>query len=495
MTNLMKSRFLVLFFILNLFAFSCSDDEDEIVEPLPEQNTEIQDFIWQGLNLWYFWQADVPNLADNKFTTTESYENFLKTEEDPESFFYNLLYDRTNSDKWSWIVDDYIELENSFQGISKSNGVEFGLTLLPNNDVYGYVRYILPNSDASNKPIKRGDLFTKVNGKQLTLDNYRTLLFGTNDIYTLSLAKIENNTIVPTNVDVTLTQVEYTENPVYIAKVIPVGGKKIGYLMYNGFTSNFDKQLNDAFLLFKNEGITDLVLDVRYNPGGSVRTAISLAGMVTGQYKDQLFTKERWNNKLQAEFEKNYPDYLVNNFTDKLANGNQINSLNLNKLHVITSRSSASASELVVSGLQPYITVKLVGDKTVGKYVASVTLYDSEDFGRKGANPNHKYAMQPIVLEEINKVGGSSKGGLIPDIELKENHANLGILGDVSEPLLDAAISDITGLAKKAQVADKMVYDHLTDSKMMTPTSDNMYIEKKELGKIFLEKKFFVPVK
>ena len=215
------------------------------------------------MNLWYFWQADVPNLADNKFTTAEAYENFLKTEEDPEEFFENLIYDRTNSDKWSWIVDDYIELENSFQGISKSNGVEYGLTLLPImmfTDMYViFCQILMPVTNRS----KRGDLFTKVNGTQLTLDNYRTLLFGANDTYTLSLAKIENNTIVPTNVDVTLTQVEYTENPVYIAKVIPVGGKKIGYLMYNGFTSSFDNQLNDAFLLFKNEGITDLVLDVR----------------------------------------------------------------------------------------------------------------------------------------------------------------------------------------------------------------------------------------
>ncbi|MDZ7612961.1 MAG: hypothetical protein U5K51_04025 [Flavobacteriaceae bacterium] len=163
-------------------------------------------------------------------------------------------------------------------------------------------------------------------------------------------------------------------------------------------------------------------------------------------------------------------------------------------MHVLTSRSSASASELVISGLQPYINVRMVGDKTVGKYVASVTLYDSENFGRQGANPNHKYAMQPIVLEEINKVGGSSKGGLIPQIELRENHANLGILGDVNEPMLNAAISDITGLARKPQIADKMVYEPLTDSKMMTITSDNMYIEKEELRKILSDKIFVAPV-
>jgi S1-C subfamily serine protease len=79
------------------------------------------------------------------------------------------------------MVDDYVTLEQSLQGISKNNGVEFGLSYKPNSttEVFGYVRYIIPGSDASTKDIRRGEIFTAVNGTPLTTTNYQSLLFGT----------------------------------------------------------------------------------------------------------------------------------------------------------------------------------------------------------------------------------------------------------------------------------------------------------------------------
>ena len=112
--------------------------------------------------------------------------------QEPDDFFESLIYNRETVDKWSWIVDDYIELENSFAGVFKSNGVDFGLVRFSgSNDVFGYVRMILPNSDASDKDIHRGDIFTHVSGQQLTISNYRDLLFNSNvDTYTLDLAEM-----------------------------------------------------------------------------------------------------------------------------------------------------------------------------------------------------------------------------------------------------------------------------------------------------------------
>lgn len=486
----MKKIFILPILLIGLLVpVGCDDDDDEkqIEFPTVTEDIEIQDFIWQGLNLFYLWQENVPKLDDSKIIDQTEYVNFLKGNPNPDDFFESLIYNRETVDKWSWIVDDYIELENSFAGVSKSNGVDFGLVLFSgSNDIFGYVRMILPNSDASDKNIKRGDIFTTVNGETLNLSNYADLLFNSDmDTYTLDLSEITNNTVVPTGVSVALTKFEYTENPVFITKTFIENGHKIGYLMYNSFTANFDDELNDAFLYFKNEAITDLILDFRYNPGGRVSTAGSLASMVTGQFNGQLFTMERWNSKLQKEIEDSNPEWLTNNFSDKMDNGNTINSLNLNKVHIIITGSSASASELVINGLNPYIDVVTVGEKSVGKYVASVTLYDSSDFGRDGANSRHKYAMQPIVLEEVNKLGVNDKDGFDPDIFLEEDLANLGKLGEYNEPLLRAAINDILGIAPKFMQTKGMDYELITNSKMHTVLKDNMFIEKEEVLQLF----------
>jgi len=477
-------------FISLLFQTGCSDDDDKQIE-IPEvtEDIEIQDFIWQGMNLFYLWQGNVINLDDSKITDQTDYVNYLKANPNPDDFFESLIYNRETVDHWSWIVDDYIELENAFAGVFKTNGVDFGLVRFSNSDdIFGYVRLILPNSDASDKSIKRGDIFTHVNGEQLTLNNYRGLLFNSEvDTYTLDLSEIINNTVTPTGENVTLTKFEYTENPVFITKTFTENGHKIGYLMYNSFTANFDDELNDAFLYFKSENITDLILDFRYNPGGRVSTAGSLASMVTGQYKGELFTKEQWNLKVQTELENTHPDWLINNFSDKLSNGKTINSLNLNKVHIIVTGSSASASELIINSLNPYIDVRLIGGQTAGKYVASITLYDSDNFNRDGANPNHKYAMQPIVLEEVNKLGENDKDGFEPHVLLKEDLANLGVLGEDNEPLLQAAINDIIGVSSKSILTKSMEYDLITSPKMHTLLKDNMFVEKEKLRKVLRE--------
>ena len=277
---------------------------------------------------------------------------------------------------------------------------------------------------------------------------------------------------------VSLTKTEVQENPVFITKTFDVMGKKIGYLMYNGFTSAFNNELNNAFASLSSEGVTDLVLDFRYNPGGSVRTATYLSSMVTGQFTGELFTKEKWNDKWQNYFDSSSPESLINNFVNQTSDGSAINSLNLNDVVILTTGGSASASELVINGLNPYINVTTIGTKTEGKYVASVTLYDSDDYRREGANPNHTWAMQPIVLEEQNKLGENDEDGFDPTIEFPENRANLGILGEVTEPLLERAITFITTGSRASSNRNEIKDREFTHSKKYTLTGTNMYVDK-----------------
>ena len=146
-------------------------------------------------------------------------------------------------------------------------------------------------------------------------------------------------------------------------------------------------------------------------------------------------------------WDENSPESLLNRFTNKLSNNESIFSLNLDRVFVLTSARTASASELLINGLDPYIDVIHIGDFTVGKNQGSITVYDYINDSRD-KNPNHMYAMQPIVLKIGNVAGYTDfPNGLEPDIFMKESLLNPGVLGDVEEPLLKIAIDQIFGNA------------------------------------------------
>ena len=472
-------QFTLLLFIAVFIFQSCQDNDDVA----PSANLEVQDFIWKGLNQYYLWQPDVPNLGDDRFANQNALNSFLSGYSKPETLF-DALRVNESIDRFSWIVDNYLELEGQLQGTSKNNGVEFGLSYMPGSttEIFGYVKYIIANSDAATKNIKRGDFFTAVNGTKITLNNYNSLLFGANENYTLNLADYNGTTIVGNGKSVSLTKTVLTENPILVNKVITPGSHKIGYLMYNAFYADFDTKLNDAFGELKSAGITDLVLDLRYNSGGSILSATRLASMITGQFTGKVFAKQQWNPKIQAFFEKEDPNSLNNYFTDKISN-TPINSLNMNRVYILTANGTASASELVINGLKPHIDVVQIGDVTVGKNVGSVTVYDSPDFTDEKRNPNHKYAMQPIVLKIVNSAGfGDYFNGLQPNYTLKETLSTLGTLGDTAEPLLSAAISKITGTGRMMKQTPGKEFQLFKDSKSMSRFKNEMYIDKAPEG-------------
>jgi C-terminal processing protease CtpA/Prc len=341
------------------------------------------------------------------------------------------------------------------------------------------VRYILPNTPAASSGLERGDIISRIDGQQLTDTNFSTLFAP--DSFTVGLATLEGSTITDTDETVTLTQIaDYNSNPVYIAKTLDVEGQKVGYLMYNSFTADYDPQLNAAFGQFQADGVTDLILDLRYNGGGSVRTATDLASMITGQFPGELFMKEQWNAEYQSYFEstEELKKRLLNNFNTSIKSGEAINSLNLNRVYVITTSRSASASELVINGLNPYIEVVQVGETTTGKFQASVTLYDSPNFGRANANSSHTYAIQPLVLKSVNSAGVSDYvDGLAPDIEIAENIRNLGVLGNVEEPMLKVAINAVIGNRISID-NDFEKYKFVGESSMKDLNYQRMYIDK-----------------
>ena len=238
--------------------------------------------------------------------------------------------------------------------------------------------------------------------------------------------------------------------------------------------------MNTAFGTLKSQGITELVLDLRYNGGGSIATATRLASMITGQFNNQVFAKEQWNTKLEDYYNSTNPSTLLNLFTNKLGNNEGLSSLNLTKVYILTTKSSASASELVINGLKPYIEVIQIGDVTTGKNVGSVTLYDSPSFSKTNVNSKHRYAMQPIVLKIVNKVGfGDYINGLEPTLLLKEDFGNLGILGDSNEPLLQLAINTIMGSGRPMSQDRIRSFEKLQDNSIVGRLKNEMYVDSK----------------
>ena len=426
----------ILPYILLLFVFISCKDEDDNIAPR-ENDFEIEDFIWEKLNTYYYWQNSVPDLADNRFDSQKSYASFLSQYNgNPELLFESLLSDK---DRFSWIMSDYTALEKQLSRIYTTSGMMIELGRVgDSNDLFAFVRYVLPDSDAATKKIQRGDPFLSVNNEQLTINNYRDLLSSEVESFSIQLAQISGQTIAPTGISVDLVKTEIQENPIHIHKLIELNNSKIGYLMYNGFVADFDNELENTFVEFQTLGVNQLIIDLRYNRGGRISSAIKLASMITGQFSGVVFAQTQHNDKLSS-----YNEDYVFEATDA--------QLNMDRLYVISSADTASASELLINGLSPYIDVIVIGDDTTGKNVGSYSIYDWID-DEGNVNPRHTWVMQPITLKIANSEGFADfENGLQANHRLQEDIANLGILGEIDEPLLEKTLEVMGVLPPKSE--------------------------------------------
>ena len=456
-----------------LLLSSCQEDRDDNITNINElANTEnIHDYIWKAMNVFYVYKSDAPDLADDRFENTTEYRDFLTRTDSPPEFFFSLL---APQDRFSFIVSDFVTLEQSLEGISKSNGLAFGLIQFEGTStVFGYVRYVVPGSPADAAGFERGDIFNRIDGNVFTLETNFNLLLSP-DTYTIGLAELENRNLVTIDQEITLTKIQLTENPIHEHKILDVDGQKVGYLMYNNFRTPFNTVLNSIFANFAAEGISDLVLDLRYNSGGSIETSKDLSSMITGQFNGQVFAQQLFNENFE-------PENII--FDNEISTGETINSLNLSRVFILTTGSSASASELVINALNPYINVIQIGTTTEGKFEGSATLYDSPDFTRRNVNLNHTYAIQPLILKTANKNGFTDFfDGLDPDIKQREIFSDLGILGDPNERLLNRALQEISpGFTPSPSSLDEKTLLQpvklIGENQMNTPTYQRMYLD------------------
>lgn len=418
---------------------SCNKEPDPFYpDPDPDVAKEIRilnNWIWEGMSDLYLWEKYLPDLNPDK-------------QPDPKKYFYKLLYE---DDRDSWIVDDYEALLARFDGVQLSTGISAYPGLIDDNEVITIVEYVTPNSPAADSGIDRGDIIYAIDGESLDTINYFDLYYQTTA--TLEFADWNGKDIVPNGRKVTLTAIELNQNPVVHSEVINYEGHKVGYLVYTQFTAGQNDEwlleLNGVFEAFRSQGVSDVVVDLRYNGGGSLDLSAYIAstlGPVATMQGKGTYVNLVWNDLMNQYWRERDLDgdgradgddspQLVINLPQSDLN------LNLSRVYFLTTASTASASESLMVGLYPYMEVVQIGTTTYGKCYGSVTIDDWEEPKR------HTWAMQPIVLKYSNADGFTDfVSGILPDFTIKESLLYAEPFGSLSDPLLAKALEEISGI-------------------------------------------------
>jgi C-terminal processing protease CtpA/Prc len=434
----MKKRKNIKLFVLLLIVTGAlaachkSEPTEEVVEEKDPANVWID----ETMRNWYLWEDEIPK-ADNLDYTA-----------DAELFFAKLL--SMNDGKTSGNTHYYYSTINkkknvsrAYQGDANSFGFEFqyyNLTFEGSTLYYFLeVLYVLPESPAAEQGLKRGDWILKINGepvpgkttdllKVLDTSTPKEVTFGLNDV----LPKLPE-----TKRELKITPRMVVDNPVFVDTTYRINSKHISYLVFNHFTAGasdtdetFHNSLRRAFASFKSNGTDEFILDLRYNQGGLVRTAQLLTTMLApASALGDVFCRFSYN--------KNYKSDSI--LLDRRLINGSVNGANLDlkRIFIITSARTASASEAVINGLEPYMSgnVILVGNQTEGKNVASSPFSDDK----------YEWELHPIISKISNKAHFSDySGGFAPTFPCVEtNQDHLYELGDINEFMLKQVLNYI----------------------------------------------------
>jgi carboxyl-terminal processing protease len=452
--------------VASLLSLSACKKDD----PKPNEFDYVNSWILDNMKEAYYWTDRIP-ASLNKVQA-------------PDLFFKSLL--ATPDDRFSWIQENYQELLNSLQGVSKEAGYEFALyrTSSSSNNVVAQIIYIKKASPAEGAGLKRGDVIDQINGQQITVDNYQTLLQKIGENHSIAYRPYNSSTdSFGTSNTISLTTIEYAENPNFLDKVITVNNRKIGYFIYNLFSTGptsasnqYNDEMDAVFDRFKSSGITDLVLDLRFNSGGAETATVNLASLIGKGIDDtKVFAKRQYNATLTSQI-LNDPKYgasfLLTKFKNKSQNVGQL--LKNNRVYILTSRRSASASELLINGLKPYMDVFLIGNQTYGKNVGSTSIYTAND-------PKNTWGMQPIIVKSFNSLDQSDySAGFTPNISDLDNGSQLP-LGDPNEKLLSLAIQHINNSGGRIDTSQKAMGESLGSSFDFKLRNKNLLIDAKPI--------------
>ncbi len=326
-------------------------------------------------------------------------------------------------------------------------GFEYAINNYISGVTYYVVLYVKPNTPAKDF-MARGLYITKVNGTAVTAANASTLLasaYSKGEKITLSI----RTPMITEEKSVSFSPVaNYSEAPMHTFSILTAGSKKVGYIAYNNFSAGanyaYDNSLAAKLTEFKNQGVTDLVFDVRYNSGGSLSGVQALgSALVKGRDTNKAFIQQVYRPDLPTPVRPL-------NFQDKTAEGKgvAIPTLGdqLGKIYIITGQTTAGASEALINAIKAYRAndIVLVGEKTKGRNIATARTTEKET-GAKW-NLTLAYLYMADVNKNYNYTAGFAPNTPIQEVKVAaEKKILLGELGTKDEVILSQILATIGG--------------------------------------------------
>jgi len=416
----MKRIILITILIIPLL-YSCRKDPDPVEQYTLEKRA--RDGLYELMKYAYLWYNTMPTVK------LSDYEN-------PEAILEALKY--KSRDKWSFVTD-YESFMASMQGTFVGHGIRMSLDNSNNVRVVS----LYEGSDLWPKGVRRGWIILEINDTPVAPifisgndAAYNTLMGPSTAGYTnkFLFRKPDGTTVTYSS-----TKSSFTINSVTAAKILDLTSGKTGYLSFETFIDPSEQELNEAFAYFKANNVTDLIIDLRYNTGGYMDIAQQLASLVMKPADTtKICYSLQYNNLVGPEWDESF------NFVRTES------PLGLNRVVFITTRSSASASEVVINSLRPYVGVTIVGDTTHGK-PAGMNIWGYPFPSNTVPNPDYKYVFAPITFEYVNASDeGRFYDGIAPDVLAADDITR--DFGDPQEASLAAAIAVLQGTKAKSSV-------------------------------------------
>lgn len=420
MKDFFKIQFLLIM-LMSAFMVSCNRTDDETPD-FPEGTTEYTNrWIQDSMRRYYYWAEQMPAKPDYHLPVKD--------------FFKSLL---SPQDRFSFIVNT-TDHETYPKSVRNLFGFDYAIIQLQGGEVITVIKLVLKNSPASNSGLERGMIIKKINGQVITASNAQQLAesISAKTVIDLSVGNWQNGAII--NEKNVTVYYGYSQEQPLISKIFEQNGKKTGYLYIYDFPDGITSALNQKFNEFKSTGIQELILDLRYNYGGSVSSAAALCAMIApGISANSQFIIYK-GNKNGGEVKRTFSQQIAYDSGALSFNALHAHSLGLYKVYVLTSKSTASAAEIVINNLKPYMEVVQVGDETLGKDMAGFSIED------KRQPKKITWQIHPVIYKVFNANGeGGYVNGISPQFTVNEfNNLPLLPLGDPNETLLSHVLSKI----------------------------------------------------